>query len=133
MNPTLKAPGSRRSKLKHDELLSSFAFNFNLRRYNTAPGDGSSSSMGMSRLCASALSGYAPKDCSGCADCSGWCSAAYTVGGSVGTSMLGEEGWGETRLQNHARENGIGGLGVAGGVNFTFALGTMVGRSGLTR
>ena len=34
IKPTLKAPGSKRSKLKSDELLSSFAFNFNLRRYN---------------------------------------------------------------------------------------------------
>jgi hypothetical protein len=33
INPTLKAPGTKRSKLKHDYLLSSFAFNFILRRY----------------------------------------------------------------------------------------------------
>ena len=31
---TLKVPGNKRLKLKHDELLSIFAFNFNLRRYN---------------------------------------------------------------------------------------------------
>ena len=31
--PTLKAPITKRLKLKYDELLSSFAFNFNLRRY----------------------------------------------------------------------------------------------------
>jgi len=30
----LKAPGTKRLKLKYDELLSSFAFNFNSRRYN---------------------------------------------------------------------------------------------------
>ena len=33
IKPTLKAPGSKLLKLKYDELLSSFAFNFNLRRY----------------------------------------------------------------------------------------------------
>jgi len=31
--PTLTAPGTERLKLTYDELLSSFAFNFNLRRY----------------------------------------------------------------------------------------------------
>ena len=31
--PTLKAPGSNRLKLKYDQLVSSFAFKFNLRRY----------------------------------------------------------------------------------------------------
>ena len=30
---TLKAPGTKRLKLKHDELLSNVAFKFNLRRY----------------------------------------------------------------------------------------------------
>jgi hypothetical protein len=33
INPTLKAPGTKRSKLKYHKLPSSFAFNFNLRRY----------------------------------------------------------------------------------------------------
>ena len=33
MQPILKAPGSERLKLEHQELLSKFAFNFNLRRY----------------------------------------------------------------------------------------------------
>jgi hypothetical protein len=33
MKPTLKAPGSKRLKLKYDKMLSSFAFKFNLRRY----------------------------------------------------------------------------------------------------
>ena len=33
MNPTLKAPGTKRLKLKNDELLSNFGFKFNLRRY----------------------------------------------------------------------------------------------------
>jgi hypothetical protein len=33
MKPTLKAPGSKRSKLKCDRLLRSCAFNFILRRY----------------------------------------------------------------------------------------------------
>jgi len=36
MKPTLKTPGTRRSKLKGDVLLSSFAFKFNLRRYTLA-------------------------------------------------------------------------------------------------
>ena len=34
IKPTLKAPGTKRLKLKYDGLLSSFAFKFNLRRYN---------------------------------------------------------------------------------------------------
>ena len=34
INPTFKAPGTMRSKLEHGELLSRFAFKFNLRRYN---------------------------------------------------------------------------------------------------
>jgi hypothetical protein len=33
IKPVLKAPGTKRLKLKYDVLLSSFAFNFNLRRY----------------------------------------------------------------------------------------------------
>jgi len=33
VKPTLKAPGSKRSRLKYDILLSSFAFKFNVRRY----------------------------------------------------------------------------------------------------
>jgi hypothetical protein len=33
-NPVLKAPGMKRLKLWEDELLSNFAFNLNLRRYN---------------------------------------------------------------------------------------------------
>jgi hypothetical protein len=34
IKPTLKAPGSERSKLKRDVLLSTSAFKFSLRRYN---------------------------------------------------------------------------------------------------
>ena len=34
IKPTLKAPGTERLKLKYDELHSSVAFNFNLRRYS---------------------------------------------------------------------------------------------------
>ena len=33
INPTLKAPGTKRLKLKCDTLLSTFAFKFHLRRY----------------------------------------------------------------------------------------------------
>ena len=33
MKPKLKPPGTKRLKLKHDVLLSTFAFKFNLRRY----------------------------------------------------------------------------------------------------
>ena len=36
IKPTLKAPGTKRLKVTHDKLLSSFAFNFNLRRYTPA-------------------------------------------------------------------------------------------------
>jgi len=36
IKPTLKAPGSKRLKLKYDNLHSSFAFKFNLRRCTTA-------------------------------------------------------------------------------------------------
>ena len=34
MNPRLKASGTKRLKLKHDNVASSFAFNLNLRRYS---------------------------------------------------------------------------------------------------
>ena len=34
IRPTLKAPGTKRLKLKYDEPVSNFAFKFNLRRYN---------------------------------------------------------------------------------------------------
>jgi hypothetical protein len=33
VKPKLKAPGTKRLKLKYDEPLSNFAFKFNLRRY----------------------------------------------------------------------------------------------------
>jgi len=33
MKPKLKAPGTERLKLKHDNLPSKLAFKFNLRRY----------------------------------------------------------------------------------------------------
>jgi len=36
MKPTLKAPESKRLKLKYDKVLSTFAFKFNLRCYTTA-------------------------------------------------------------------------------------------------
>jgi len=36
IKPTLKAPGTERSKLKCDGLHSTFAFKFNLRRYTSA-------------------------------------------------------------------------------------------------
>jgi len=38
LTPVLKAPGTKRLKLKYDKLLSSFAFNFNLRRYSKGRG-----------------------------------------------------------------------------------------------
>jgi hypothetical protein len=40
MKPTLKAPGSERLKLKCDEALSNFAFNYHSRRYDLAVLDG---------------------------------------------------------------------------------------------
>jgi hypothetical protein len=39
IKPTSKAPLSERLKLEHEKLLSSFAFNFNLRRYTVAVGN----------------------------------------------------------------------------------------------
>jgi hypothetical protein len=36
INPTLEPSGTKRLKLHHAGLLSSFPFKFNLRRYNTA-------------------------------------------------------------------------------------------------
>jgi len=33
IKPTLKVPGTKRLKVQYDELLSSFPFKFNLRRY----------------------------------------------------------------------------------------------------
>ena len=38
IKPTFKAPGTEHLKLKCDEPLSNFAFNFNLRRYMKANG-----------------------------------------------------------------------------------------------
>jgi hypothetical protein len=38
IKPTLKAPGTKGLKLEHDELLSSFAFSFNLRCYSAERG-----------------------------------------------------------------------------------------------
>jgi len=35
----LKAPGSKRLKLKYDGLFSNFAFRFKLRRYTLGPGE----------------------------------------------------------------------------------------------
>ena len=35
IKPTVKAPGTKRLKLKYAKLLSSFAFNVNLRRYSS--------------------------------------------------------------------------------------------------
>jgi len=37
MKSMLKAPGTERLKLTYDNPLSSFAFNFNLRRYSLDP------------------------------------------------------------------------------------------------
>ena len=39
IKPRLKAPGTRRLKLQYDELLSTFAFKFDLRRYTKGSGD----------------------------------------------------------------------------------------------
>ena len=38
IKPTLEAPGIKRLKLEHDELLSSFAFNFNFRLFPVLAG-----------------------------------------------------------------------------------------------
>jgi hypothetical protein len=37
LKPILKAPKTKRLKLKYDEPPSEFAFNFNLRRYTMGP------------------------------------------------------------------------------------------------
>jgi hypothetical protein len=36
IKPTFKAPGTKRLKLKYEELLSNFGFKFSLRRYTLA-------------------------------------------------------------------------------------------------
>jgi hypothetical protein len=36
IKPTLEASGAQRMKLQYDALVSSFAFEFNLRRYSKA-------------------------------------------------------------------------------------------------
>jgi hypothetical protein len=38
MNSTVKAPGYKRLRQEHQNVLSNFAFNFNLRRYNVVFG-----------------------------------------------------------------------------------------------
>jgi len=38
IKPKLKPPRTKRLRLKYDEVPSNFAFKFNLRRYNTGPG-----------------------------------------------------------------------------------------------
>ena len=38
IKPVLNPPGTKRLKLEHEKLLSNFAFNSNLRRYNEVPG-----------------------------------------------------------------------------------------------
>jgi hypothetical protein len=40
MNPMLKAPGTTRLKLKHDTLLSSFAFNYSVAPLHRGGGGG---------------------------------------------------------------------------------------------
>ena len=49
MNPKLKAPGTKRLKLFFVNLLSSFAFDFNLRRYIKAVQNGASSPLKVRR------------------------------------------------------------------------------------
>jgi hypothetical protein len=45
MKPTLKAPKSKLLKLENEKVLSNYAFEFNLRRYNKgAPGSSSETS-----------------------------------------------------------------------------------------
>jgi len=39
IKPALKAPGTKRLKLRCDVLLSTSAFKFKLRRYSWVPGD----------------------------------------------------------------------------------------------
>jgi len=55
ITPTLKAPVIERLKLEYDELLSSFAFNFKLRRYNLALRDAATAAALLSALTQAAL------------------------------------------------------------------------------
>jgi hypothetical protein len=45
MKPTFKAPGSKRSKLKYDQLLSHVAFNCTLRRHINVNGGSAGSTV----------------------------------------------------------------------------------------
>jgi hypothetical protein len=49
IKPALKAPGSERLKLNCDDVLSNFAFKFNLRRYNTEAHRNTSSAADLDR------------------------------------------------------------------------------------
>ena len=51
INPTLKAPGTKRLKLKCDDMVSSFAFKFNLRRYTMAEAAARSDADGRGAVC----------------------------------------------------------------------------------
>jgi len=62
IKPVLKAPGFTRLKLIYDEPLSSFGFNFNLRRYCTAECAGTSHCDEDTRECVCAP-GYGGDDC----------------------------------------------------------------------
>ena len=49
IKPTLKASGTKRLKLQYDELVSSFPFKFNLRRYTMAVISDRTNSVGQCR------------------------------------------------------------------------------------
>jgi hypothetical protein len=51
IKPTLKAPGTKRLKLKYDEPLLSFGFKFKLRRYTTDPASPSTNTVGTHGSC----------------------------------------------------------------------------------
>jgi len=61
MQPMLKAPGSRSSKLKHDQQLSSYAFRFNLCRCIEGDDGGGGFPYDLTQLGAEALAGVARK------------------------------------------------------------------------
>ena len=55
IKPTLKAPGIKRLKLKHDKPLSNVAFKFNLHRYTSASRTGGSTGTNPCRWTSSSL------------------------------------------------------------------------------
>jgi len=90
IKPTLKAPGTNILTLNHDEQLSTFAFNFKLRRYIEDDGE------------CPEYEGLAPR-------------AAPAAGAVSGGSSGGSSGGGMTAAAVAAGGGGGGGMGMAAG------------------